>query len=65
MLKINLDSATENRLIKLSEETNRSVEFFIQQALDEYLLDIEDALSRIKNPKKLWSLEDLENNIDV
>ena len=55
MTSIRLSSNTEHKLQKLCQLTKRTKSFYIKEALDQYLDDMEDAyiaLERISQPNR-------------
>ena len=63
MLSIQLDPDLEKRLDLLAEKTGRSKADYVQEAIHEYLEDIEDrhvAIERLNNPGKRWTMEEVE-----
>lgn len=61
MLGIRLDKETENRINQLSKTTKRPKSFYVREALNRYLDDMEDtyiALYRLEHPAKTMSLEE-------
>ena len=68
MLAIRLPKDIENRLAELASKTGRTKTFYAKEAILAHLDDMEDrylALSRLENPGKRISLEDMEQRIDV
>ena len=68
MLAIRLPEDIENRLKALAEKTGRTKTFYAKEAIMEHLADIEDkylALNRLENPGKRWSLDELEQELDL
>ncbi len=68
MLAIRLPEEIENRLKALSVKTGRSKSFYAREAILQHLDDLEDiylAQERIKDPAKRWSLDDLEQDLDL
>lgn len=60
MLAIRLDKQTEHRINQLAETTKRPKSYYVREALNRYLDDIEDtyvALYRLEHPAKLIPLE--------
>jgi len=67
-LSIRLTEDIEKRLNRLAKKTGRSKTFYVREAILDHLDTLEDtylSLDRLKNPKKRWSLEELENDIDL
>ena len=68
MLAIRLPEDIENRLKALADKTGRTKTYYAKEAILEHLADMEDkylALSRLENPGKRWSLNDLEQELDL
>ena len=68
MLAIRLPEEIEKRLDILAKKTGRTKTYYVREAAIDHLEELEDiylALQRLENPKKRWSLEDLEKEIDL
>lgn len=68
MLAIRLPEEIEKRLDILAKKTGRTKTYYVREAVIDHLEELEDvylALQRLENPKKRWSLEDLEKQIDL
>ena len=68
MLSIRLSEQTEKRLEKLSRKTGRTKTYYVREAVEEHLDDLEDmylSFSRLEKPAKRWKLEDLEKGLDL
>ncbi len=68
MLSIQLDPDLEKRLDLLAEKTGRSKADYVQEAIHEYLEDIEDrhvAIERLNNPGKRWTMEEVEQELGL
>lgn len=68
MLAIRLPEEIEKRLDILAKKTGRTKTYYVREAVIDHLEELEDiylALQRLENPKKRWSLEDLEKEIDL
>jgi len=68
MLSIRLSKQTENRLERLSKKTGRTKTYYVREAVEEHIDNLEDvylSLSRLEKPSKRWTLEDLEGNLDL
>lgn len=68
MLAIRISEDIETRLGQLAHKTGRTKTYYAREALLRYIEDMEDeylALSRIETPTKRWTLEDLEQGIDL
>ena len=68
MASIRLTSTQESRLENLCKLTRRSKSFYIKEAIEKYLEDMEDAyiaLERISNPERaLLSTEEAINELE-
>ncbi|MDQ7046473.1 MAG: ribbon-helix-helix domain-containing protein [Sulfurovum sp.] len=69
MISIRLPEEMEIRIIRLAESTRRSKSFFVKEALNNYLDDMEDYYEVLKRQneetRNLISLEELENALGV
>jgi len=68
MLAIRISQDIENRLQQLAQRTGRTKTYYAREALLRFIEDMEDeylALSRIETPTKRWTLEELEQGIDL
>ncbi len=68
MLAIRLPEDIENRLTELAKKTGRTKTFYAKEAILEHLDDMEDkylALSRLENSGKRWTLDELEQELDL
>ena len=68
MVAVRLPQEIEDRLTVLSEKTGRTKSFYIRQALEEHLEDMEDvylAEERFKTLEKTVSLDELMNEFEV
>ena len=68
MLAIRLPEEIENRLANLATQTGRTKTFYAREAIIEHLSDMEDkylALSRLENPGKRWTLDEMEQDLDL
>lgn len=68
MLAIRLPEEIESRLANLALKTGRTKTFYAKEAILEHLDELEDkylALNRLENPGKRWTLDELEQNIDL
>jgi RHH-type rel operon transcriptional repressor/antitoxin RelB len=67
MLAVRIPDAIEYRLDKLAKLTGRPKSFYVRQALETHLEEIEDtyiALYRLENPARRWTLDELEQGLD-
>jgi RHH-type rel operon transcriptional repressor/antitoxin RelB len=69
MLSVRLNSDLEKKLDQLSIKTNRSKSFYVKQALENYLNDMDDYFevkSRDSNSENyMLNITDLEDRLDV
>ena len=68
MIAIRLPEEIENRLAALANKTGRTKTFYVREAILEHLDEMEDrylALNRIENPGTRWTLDDLEQDLDL
>jgi len=69
MFAIRLSEELESRFQRLAQATGRTKSFYVREALEGSIADLEDrylALSRLEKPsEKQWSLDELEQNIDL
>lgn len=68
MLAIRLPEEIEDRLTALATKTGRTKTFYAKEAILEYMDELEDkylAINRIENPAKRWTLDELEQGLDL
>ena len=68
MLAIRLPEDIEARLAALAAKTGRTKTFYAKEAILEYMDDMEDkylAINRLENPSRRWTLDELEQNLDL
>ena len=68
MLAIRLPEEIENRLNALAAKTGSTKTFYAKEAIIKHLDEMEDrylAISRLENPGKRWSLDEIEQDLDV
>jgi RHH-type rel operon transcriptional repressor/antitoxin RelB len=68
MLAIRLPEEIEHRLDALAAKTGRTKTYYARKAILELIEDMEDtylALERLENLGKIWSLEEIEANLDL
>lgn len=68
MLAIRLPEEIENRLTALATKTGRTKTFYAKEAILEHLDDMEDrylALTRLEKSGKRFSLDEMEQDLDV
>lgn len=67
MLALRLDKKIEARINHLATITGRSKSYYVREALQKYLDDLEDtytALYRLEHPTKTISLEKIKKELD-
>ena len=67
MLAVRIPESMEDRLDKLAKLTGRPKSFYVRQALEAQLDEIEEtytALYRLENPTRRWTLDQLEQGLD-
>lgn len=68
MLAIRLPEEIEKRLEELAKSTGRTKTYYAREAILTHLEDMEDyylAEERLKNPSRRWTLEELEQELDL
>jgi RHH-type rel operon transcriptional repressor/antitoxin RelB len=68
MLAVRIPDEMESRLEKLASLTGRPKSFYVREALQAHLEEIEEtytALYRLEHPAKRWTLEDLVKGLDL
>jgi RHH-type rel operon transcriptional repressor/antitoxin RelB len=68
MLAIRLPEDIETRLAALAAKTGRTKTFYAKEAILEHIGDMEDkylAINRLENSSKRWSLDELEQELDL
>lgn len=68
MLAIRISQNIENRLQHLAQKTGRTKTYYAREALLRFIEDMEDeyiALSRLETPTKRWTLDELEQGVDL
>ena len=68
MLSVRLPEATEARLTALAEKTGRTKTFYVKEAIQNHRDEMEDkylALDRLENPVKRWTLDEMEQGLDL
>ena len=66
MLSVRLEAEIEDRLGKLSARTGRTKSYYVREAIERFLEDMEDryiAIERLENPGKRWELDELEDDL--
>lgn len=68
MLAIRLPEDVEKRLAELAAKTGRSKTYYVREAIMQHLDELEDvylAQDRLNHPARRWTLEELEQDIDM
>jgi RHH-type rel operon transcriptional repressor/antitoxin RelB len=68
MIAIRLPTEIEERIAQLAARTGRTKTYYIKEAIMEHLDEMEDrylALDRLENPAKRWTLEEMEQGLDM
>ena len=68
MIAVRLPSEIEERIAQLAARTGRTKTYYIKEAIMEHLDEMEDrylALDRLENPAKRWTLEEMEQGLDM
>ena len=68
MLSIRLPEDIETRLAALAAKTGRTKTFYAKEAILEYTDDMEDrylAAHRLENLGKNWTLDEMEQDLDL
>jgi RHH-type rel operon transcriptional repressor/antitoxin RelB len=68
MLAIRLDREIEARLDRLAKRTGRTKTYYAREAILEHLEDLEDtylAIERLKQPEKLFTIEEAKRELGL
>ena len=68
MIAVRLPAEVEERIAKLAARTGRTKTFYIKEAILEHLDEMEDkylALDRLERPARRWTLEEMEQGLDM
>lgn len=68
MTAVRLDKDTERRLGSLAERTGRTKSFYIREAIEQHLQDLEDyylAAERARNPGRIYTSEEIERELGL
>ena len=68
MLVLKLPDNVEKRLIALAKRTNRTKSFYAREAILLHVEDLEDcydAIEVLKNPGRIYSMEEIEEKYDL
>jgi RHH-type rel operon transcriptional repressor/antitoxin RelB len=67
-LSIRLPDEIDKRLDCLSSKTGRTKTYYVREAILDHLEEMEDvyiSLRRLEKPQRTYSLEDVENKLDL
>ncbi|CAM4392177.1 MAG: hypothetical protein LEGION0398_MBIBDBAK_01156 [Legionellaceae bacterium] len=67
-LSIRLETDILQRLEELACKTGRTKTFYVREAIISHLEELEDtylSLQRLEKPSKRWTLDELENDLDM
>jgi RHH-type rel operon transcriptional repressor/antitoxin RelB len=65
MLSIRLDPEIDKRLEDLAARTGRTKSFYVREAILEDMEDRYLAIERLENPGQRWTLEEVEQELDL
>ena len=68
MIAVRLPAEVEERIAQLAARTGRTKTYYIKEAIMEHLDEMEDkylALERLENPAKHWTLDEMEQGLDM
>ena len=68
MIAVRLPEEIEKRIAELAARTGRTKTFYVKEAIMEHLDELEDrylALERLEHPGKRWTLDELEQDLDL
>jgi RHH-type rel operon transcriptional repressor/antitoxin RelB len=68
MIAVRLPTEIEERIAQLAARTGRTKTYYIKEAIMEHLDEMEDrylALDRLENPAKRWTLDEMEQGLDM
>jgi RHH-type rel operon transcriptional repressor/antitoxin RelB len=68
MLSVRLSPDIDKRLDILAKKTGRTKTYYVREALVEHIEHLEDvflSLDRLEKPAKRWTLDELEQEIDL
>jgi len=68
MIALELTEKLEKRIGQLAKKTGKTKTFFICEAIEEHILDIEDAylaVERLKKPGKRYTLAEVEKELGL
>lgn len=67
-IALRLPTELDNRLTTLAKKTHRSKSFYVREALDRYIEELEDyylAMYALENPGKVYSSEEVRKMCDL
>jgi len=68
MIAVRLPAEVEERIAQLAARTGRTKTYYIKEAIMEHLDEMENkylALERLENPAKHWTLDEMEQGLDM
>jgi RHH-type rel operon transcriptional repressor/antitoxin RelB len=68
MIALRLPEKVEKRLNALAKKTGRTKTFYVREAILNHLDDLEDtwlALRRLEKPGRIWTMKEVEQEIDL
>jgi len=68
MLTIRLDPTLEDRLDQLAKKTGRTKTYYVREAIEEYIKDLEDVYlveQRLSTPERLYTLEEAKSELGL
>jgi len=68
MLAVRLPEEIEARLAELAAKTGRTKTFYAKEAILKHIDEMEDkylAINRLENPGKRWTLDEMEQGLDL
>ena len=68
MIAVRLSAEIEERIAQLAARTGRTKTYYIKEAIMQHLDEMEDkylALERLEKPAKRWTLDEMEQGLDM
>ena len=68
MIAVRLSAEIEQRIAQLAARTGRTKTYYIKEAIMQHLDEMEDkylALERLEKPAKRWTLDEMEQGLDM
>jgi len=66
MLAVRLDEGTERRLSELAERTGRTKSYYVREALQQHLEDLEDyylGMRAMEKPERIYSAQEAKSEL--